>query len=104
MDWKLLRAVSRSFFLTIRLLPREVRETIALGYLLARASDSIADTSGAAVERRLDALHQLRHGDIAQHALAAIVERQSNDGEAALLRGLPELLDALDASPAKERL
>jgi farnesyl-diphosphate farnesyltransferase len=104
MDWNLLRSVSRSFFLTIRLLPRPVRDPIALGYLLARASDSIADTSGAEVERRAGALQQLRHGDISQHALAEIVEKQSNAAEAELLRQLPSLLDQLEASKAKERL
>jgi len=104
MDWQLLRSVSRSFFLTIRLLPRAVREPIALGYLLARASDSIADTSGAEVERRVEALQQLRHGDIARHALHALIERQENPDEAELLRRLPNLLEALDASREKPRL
>ncbi|MDD5200181.1 MAG: squalene/phytoene synthase family protein [Terrimicrobiaceae bacterium] len=104
MDWKLLRAVSRSFFLTIRLLPRPVREPIALGYLLARASDCIADTSGAEIERRVEALQQLRRGDIAPHALAALVERQANPAEAELVRSLPGLLEAFEASSARERL
>ncbi len=103
-DWPLLRSVSRSFFLTIRLLPRAVREPIALGYLLARASDSIADTSDAEIERRVEALQQLRHGDTPPHALEALIARQDNPDEAALLRALPHLLDQLDASPAKERL
>ncbi len=103
-DWPLLRSVSRSFFLTIRLLPRAVREPIALGYLLARASDSIADTSGADVERRIEALQQLRHGDVSPHALEALIAQQKDSAEAALLLRLPELLDQLDASPAKERL
>jgi farnesyl-diphosphate farnesyltransferase len=104
MDWRLLRAVSRTFYLTIRLLPAPVREPIALGYMLARASDSIADTSAADIERRLEALQSLRHGDIAGHALGALVGLQPNEAEATLLRLVPELLDALDASPARERL
>ncbi len=104
MDWELLRGVSRSFYITIRVLPPAVREPIALGYLLARASDSIADTSSAEVERRLEALQQLRHGDIATHALGALVARQSNPAEAELLRRLPGLLEALEASRAQERL
>ncbi|MGJ8672515.1 phytoene/squalene synthase family protein [Rubritalea sp.] len=41
---KVLKGVSRSFYLSIRLLPRLMREPISLGYLLARASDTIADT------------------------------------------------------------
>ncbi len=46
----LLKSVSRSFFLTIRWLPKEMRPGVALGYLLARATDSVADTSTAAPE------------------------------------------------------
>jgi len=104
MDWRLLRAVSRTFYLTIRLLPAQVREPVALGYMLARASDSIADTSAADIERRMEALQSLRHGDIAGHALGALVGLQPNEAEAALLRLLPGLLDALEASPARDRL
>ncbi len=39
----LLRGVSRSFYLSIRLLPAGLRRPVALAYLLARAADSIAD-------------------------------------------------------------
>ena len=48
-----LRAVSRSFYLTIRLLPTEVRGAIGLAYLLARASDTIADSALASAAVRL---------------------------------------------------
>jgi farnesyl-diphosphate farnesyltransferase len=40
----LLRGVSRSFYLSLAVLPRAVRPTIGLAYLFARASDTIADT------------------------------------------------------------
>src|SRR4030095_9421363 len=42
-------SVSRSFYLTIRILPRELRGPIGLAYLLARASDTIADSADAPV-------------------------------------------------------
>ncbi|MGH7385244.1 MAG: squalene/phytoene synthase family protein, partial [Candidatus Rokuibacteriota bacterium] len=38
----LLRRVSRSFYLSLAVLPRAVRPTIGLAYLFARASDTIA--------------------------------------------------------------
>jgi farnesyl-diphosphate farnesyltransferase len=41
----LLRSVSRSFYLTIRILPARLRAPIGLAYLLARASDTIADSA-----------------------------------------------------------
>ncbi len=56
----LLRDVSRSFYLTLRVLPAPVRRQIGLAYLLARATDTIADTALVPVERRLQALDELR--------------------------------------------
>jgi farnesyl-diphosphate farnesyltransferase len=49
----LLKGVSRSFYLTLRLLPGPMRGAASLGYLLARTSDTLADTPGAPVEARL---------------------------------------------------
>src|SRR5690606_7004113 len=56
----LLKEVSRSFYLTMRILPRSIRPQISLAYLLARATDTIADTEIVSMERRLEALHLLR--------------------------------------------
>jgi len=52
----LLKRVSRSFFLTLRVLPGNIREPIGIAYLLARASDTIADTQLVAVDKRVDLL------------------------------------------------
>jgi farnesyl-diphosphate farnesyltransferase len=56
----LLRDVSRSFYLTMRMLPSPVRRQISLAYLLARTTDTIADTEVADVPTRLLALAALR--------------------------------------------
>ncbi len=56
----LLRDVSRSFYLTMRMLPGKVRRQISLAYLLARTTDTIADTEVADVPARLLALAALR--------------------------------------------
>jgi farnesyl-diphosphate farnesyltransferase len=56
----LLKEVSRSFYLTLRALPAGVRPQIGLAYLLARATDTIADTELISVEQRLSALSELR--------------------------------------------
>ena len=56
----LLRDTSRSFYLTLRVLPGSVRTPIGLAYLLARTTDTIADTGLVAVEQRLEALDRLR--------------------------------------------
>ncbi|HKQ40705.1 MAG TPA: phytoene/squalene synthase family protein [Verrucomicrobiae bacterium] len=56
----LLKNVSRSFYLTLRVLPRAVRSQIGLAYLLARATDTVADTEVISVEARIDTLRRLR--------------------------------------------
>ena len=53
LDWPLLKRVSRSFYLTLRLLPGPVREPISLAYLLARLSDTEADGAVTAGEKEL---------------------------------------------------
>jgi farnesyl-diphosphate farnesyltransferase len=52
-DWRLLKKVSRSFYLTLFLLPAPVRESIAQAYLLARLSDTKADGAESEAEREL---------------------------------------------------
>lgn len=99
MDRALLRAVSRSFALTIEWLPRAVRDPIALGYLLARASDTIADSPAAPISERAAALEELRAGTWPTQLPAA-----DHAGEAELLRRLPELRAALMASPHRDRI
>ena len=56
----LLKAASRSFYLSLRVLPAAVRPQIGLAYLLARTTDTVADTELVSVQGRLDALEALR--------------------------------------------
>ena len=55
----LLTRVSRSFGLSLRLLPPEVRPVISLAYLLARTSDTLADAALVPVSKRVEALQTL---------------------------------------------
>ncbi len=79
----LLKETSRSFYLTLRILPRKVRSQIGLAYLLARTTDTIADTEIVPVEQRLAALQMLRER-ILGTSVAAL-----NFGELARHQGLP---------------
>lgn len=54
-----LAAVSRSFYLTIRALPPVLREPVGLAYLLARASDTVADSAEAPASERLETLREM---------------------------------------------
>jgi farnesyl-diphosphate farnesyltransferase len=56
-----LRDVSRSFYLTLRILPAKIRPQIGLAYLLARTADTVADTEAVPLEHRLTALQALRN-------------------------------------------
>src|SRR5207244_11812432 len=56
----LLRQVSRSFSLSLAVLPGPLREPIGLAYLLARAADTVADTRLIKCEGRLGHLETLR--------------------------------------------
>jgi farnesyl-diphosphate farnesyltransferase len=97
----LLRSVSRSFYLSLRLLPVSVRPTLALAYLLARASDSITDAASASVTLRSRLLEGFPDGwarDEARH-LGLLPA-----GEKELLESLPELLQQLESSPDREEI
>jgi farnesyl-diphosphate farnesyltransferase len=92
----LLRDVSRSFYLTLRVLPKEIRPQISLAYLLARASDTIADTKGLPREERVAVLREMREGAVGATFLSrarAITESRPGGrsyGETALLQRLDD--------------
>jgi len=98
-----LRSVSRSFYLSLRILPAALREPLSLAYLLARATDTIADTPEPPVALRTDALAQLAaaiQGTAGKQAAAQLREAfaplQSDEAEQTLIDRLPALLDWLD--------
>jgi len=57
---ELLKQTARTFYKTLRVLPREIRQQISLAYLLARTTDTIADTELVPVGQRLRALQDFR--------------------------------------------
>ena len=90
----LVSRVSRSFGLTLRLLPQSVRPSLSLAYALARASDTIADCSDQSPEHRVAWLQ-----DLPGRVPAVSV---SDPSEQELLRHLPELLNMLNASADRD--
>ena len=90
----ILRSVSRSFYLSIRLLPSTLRDPIALAYLLARATDTIADTAEISAAVRAEQLAHLAHliqQDAAPgaEAFGEFAALQKNDDERVLIESLP---------------
>ena len=92
---EILRRTSRSFHLTIRLLPRAVRDDISLAYLLARATDTVADTATAPEGERLHLLRALRESlgraEIVGYDAAAWAGQHREAAERSLLLALPDL-------------
>ncbi|WP_175912796.1 squalene/phytoene synthase family protein, partial [Burkholderia sp. BCC1640] len=98
----LLKGVSRSFYLTLAVLPVGMRDPIGLAYLLARAADTIADTSLLPPARRLEWLLSLRAqvngrpDEAALRSIAAEVAGQQTDSdEKVLLESLGPALGIL---------
>jgi farnesyl-diphosphate farnesyltransferase len=95
----LLRAVSRSFYLTLRILPAAIRTQISLAYLLARTTDTVADTELIPLEQRLESLRALREriGGTLPEPLRfeKLARQQALPGERVLLENFEQILACL---------
>jgi farnesyl-diphosphate farnesyltransferase len=103
---QILPRVSRSFYLSLRVLPYQVRSAIGLAYLFCRAADTIADT--AVLPRDLRRIYLERYRTAfaendptailsLQRDLHDLTNHQQNPNERELLRRLPECFTALVA-------
>jgi len=104
---KMLKDVSRSFYLTLRVLPGAVRPQISLAYLLARATDTIADTQIISVELRLDALRLFRERILGIHHkpldFGDLSRNQGSPAERILLERIEEALSLLSSLPITDQ-
>jgi farnesyl-diphosphate farnesyltransferase len=99
----LLKGVSRSFYLTLRVLPGGMRDSIGEAYLLARAADTIADTALIPPGQRLALLLSLRErvngvtqDDAGLQRIAdEMAGHQAQSDEKLLLESLGGALDVL---------
>src|ERR1041384_8498274 len=102
LETAILGSVSRSFYLSIRFLPGDLREPVALAYLLARTTDTIADTVQIDASVRMEALKNfsdaIQRGvsrEVVINQIASFMPRQENAAERTLLNSLPDCLDWL---------
>ncbi|MDQ6765284.1 MAG: squalene/phytoene synthase family protein [Verrucomicrobiota bacterium] len=102
-----LRSVSRSFYLSIRILPAQLRDPIALAYLLARATDTIADTVEIDANTRMEQLRKLARMIQGEESapgsggsFASFVALQANAKERALIESLAVCFTWLACLPA----
>jgi farnesyl-diphosphate farnesyltransferase len=106
----ILRSVSRSFYLSIRFLPPQLRRPIALAYLLARTTDTVADTTGISRAARMETLKMLSDTiqgkasrEVVIYHAASFVPLQQNAAERTLLDSLPKCLEWLDQIGGADR-
>ena len=97
----LLAAVSRSFYLSLRFLPPPVRGVLSVGYLLARAADTMADVEASPAAERVGLLAQFRaaltdgpDADFLNRA-RVFAAKVDHDGERELLERLAECFGQL---------
>lgn len=104
---KLLETTSRSFYPTLKYLPKKTRGQIGLLYLLARVADTIADSKHGETTVLLDALRT--YNDVVQSGkgelpdVEQLAEMQDNPHEAALLRNIPDVIEGLNEYSMEDR-
>jgi farnesyl-diphosphate farnesyltransferase len=110
----LLKGVSRSFYLSIRWLPQGIQAPVAVGYLLARATDTVADTTQLPYSDRLQGLQRMAQaitslGDLAHDLarwsqdIASWIHLTPHPEEQTLLRLWPICLQCLSGLPLADQ-
>ena len=106
LEKQVLKGVSRSFYLTLRLLPGPMRGAASLGYLLARTSDTLADSTAAPVDARLQCLDQFSRAVAAKSEAprwpVSILNATADSKERHLLESSAEVFTWLRSLPAAE--
>ena len=115
----MVKAVARSFALSVQILPERVRWPVTLAYLLARASDAVADSVELAPEAAPNAPSRAPALEVLRQAIAAAAQHREPGPDLALLdpiqqqiplaserrllHALPLWLNALHDLPAEDR-
>lgn len=103
----LLRDVSRSFYLTLRVLPAAIRPQIGLAYLLARTTDTVADTELVPLDQRFVALQSLLERILGSSSrpleFKELARHQASPAEGALLERVETSLQLVEALPEADR-
>ena len=104
---RLLETTSRSFYPTLKYLPKKTRGQIGLLYLLARVADTIADSKvgeTALLSGYLEAYNEAvqgRGGELPD--LTELADVQTNEHEAELLRNVGDVVEGLEVYSQEDR-
>ena len=96
----ILEGTSRSFYLSLKELPRAIRSQVSLLYMLARTSDTIADSEGGEPKELMEALES--YDDFTQGrssdapALSSFSRFQTNKSEGLLLENVEAVASRIE--------
>jgi len=105
----ILKRVSRSFYLSIRILPTPMRRPVGIAYLLARAADSMTDSDQIASQARTDYLQELltlisqASQDQSNKLSKTLMPLINDPGEYKLIQCLPEIIDCFHQLGNKDK-
>lgn len=103
----ILEGTSRSFYLSLNQLPSGIKGQVSLLYLLARTSDTIADSGQGTLEDRLEALEefdQYARGNSSEAPdFSIMAETQDIAAEGELLRSVTEAVGSLSGFSDSDR-
>ncbi|MDO8643607.1 MAG: phytoene/squalene synthase family protein [bacterium] len=110
-DLKLiLKGVSRSFYLSLILLPQKIQKTMGVGYLFCRAADTLADTDLIPFEERLQILELYRkqfaesvRPDELKSIEARLLPKGGSAAEESLIKNLPACFELLSKLPLQDQ-
>tara|TARA_B100000965_G_scaffold50578_2_gene37307 strand:+ start:22560 stop:23561 length:1002 start_codon:yes stop_codon:yes gene_type:complete len=95
----ILEGTSRSFYLSLKELPNSIRSQVSLLYMLARTSDTIADSEqgdSGELMLALESYNDFSQGKTANLIdLSALADLQRNKSEASLLRNVEKIVSKI---------
>jgi len=105
----LLKGTSRSLYLSVQVLPKKMRSSFGIAYLLCRYADTIADTDLMPADRRIywinrfPALVQEQNPSEEKQLVSEISGKTENPYEAELVRQLFPCLDVFNRLPEAQK-
>jgi farnesyl-diphosphate farnesyltransferase len=107
----ILKNVSRSFYLSLRVLPGAVRKPVSVAYLFCRVADTIADTPIFPRCQRLQILQTFRKQFLLHHPSreelkqlqAALLSQRARQEEYQLFHHLPDCFHLFESLPEVDR-
>lgn len=105
----ILKKVSRTLYLSIRIMPEPVRFYMGLGYLVCRALDSVVDAPQLPRHEKLEMLHAVRAIDLPENrknlaeAGTRLAPQTANPSEMELMRNFGRILDLYANVPEDRR-